>query len=429
MMAIGLAVAVGAFELVYSTLSAPLFAYMGWAYHAPTAQGRFAMWAACMLPALWMPLYLRRPSQILYWLSFLFVYVPSVEMLFFLSRLDFTDSLLYAGTLTLCYGIAGLSYVLPVSPFALQTWDERSFLRIILFIFGVGILLNIAAYGPQMRFVGFGDRIEHRLNMRQVETNIVIDYAMAHIAWGISPMLMALGLSQKKPLWFLIGAAGEAVLYGASASRAFALTVVFIPGIYFVSWFSKGRVGLWLPWFVGLSFLAVLAIDQMDPDLGMVAQQVYFDRSYVVPGWSTCAYAEFFSKHPYTYGSHLRGINLLVEYPYDLPLNFLMGEYLTGDVNDSENGNLWADGIATAGPVGLLLIAVLLAFVFWLIDSAAAGLDPKLTAVVIAAYSIPMINISLPTTLVGGGLAFMILVLSLMPRFGQAAPATEGQFH
>jgi hypothetical protein len=417
----GVALMVVAFEWTYCMLSSPLFEYMGWTYEAPDLTERAVFWSACLLPAFWLPLEIHRPSQILYWVSYVFVYIPSIEIGHFLRRLEWHDRVQLTVLLVIGFGISGLCYIVPVGWVRNQRWTERQFLRVIVICYAIGMALNIASYWGHMRLVAFEDRTEHRLAMREVNTNIVADYAMAHLAWFINPFFMVLALKKKQVIWLVLAAAGVIVLYAASASRAFALTLLYVPALYLLTRITR-HLGLWLPWCVGLSFLTILGLNVLDVDYASDIRAVYFDRSFVVPGVHTTVYSEFFSDHPYTYGSHYRGMNLLIDYPYDLPLNFLMGVYMSGDLDDSENSHLWSNGIATAGPCGIVITGFMLGGILWCLDAAAAGLNPRMVAAMVAGYAIPIINLSLPGTLAGCGLGTMILALSVMPRFEQNKP-------
>jgi hypothetical protein len=394
---------------------------MGWTYEAPDLTERAVLWSACLVPVFWLPLEFKRPSQILYWVSYVFVYIPSIEIGHFLRRLEWHDRAQLTVLLVIGFGISGLCYLVPVGVVRHQRWTERQFLRVIVVCYVVGMVLNIVSYWGQMRIVAFGDRTEHRLAMREVNTHIVADYAMAHLAWFINPFFMVLALRKKQLCWFVLAVIGVTVLYAASASRAFALTLLYVPGLYMLTRMTR-RLGLWLPWCVAMSFLTILGLSALDFDYASDIRAVYFDRSFVVPGVHTTVYSEFFSDHPYTYGSHYRGMNRLLDYPYDLPLNFLIGDYMTGDLDDSENSHLWSNGIATAGPVGIIITAFMFGGILWLLDAAAAGLNPRMVAAMIAGYSIPIMNLSLPGTLAGCGLGTMILALSVMPRFEHNIP-------
>jgi hypothetical protein len=61
-------------------------------------------------------------------------------------------------------------------------------------------------------------------------------------------------------------------------------------------------------------------------------------------------------------------------------------------------------------------MSLLCAFVFWMLDSAAAKHDPYLAALVTCYAGYNIANISLFTSLYSGGFALLILTLYLMPR-------------
>src|SRR5215472_8885861 len=69
---------VSLFNYLYVNWLAPNFGYMGMTYTEPPAILTVLGWVFALLPALWMPMHLRRPSQLPYWFLYLTVYIPSL---------------------------------------------------------------------------------------------------------------------------------------------------------------------------------------------------------------------------------------------------------------------------------------------------------------------------------------------------------------
>jgi hypothetical protein len=65
---------------------------------------------------------------------------------------------------------------------------------------------------------------------------------------------------------------------------------------------------------------------------------------------------------------------------------------------------------------GIAPIAMLASFVFWLLDCAAYGLDPRFTTLCVAFVAMNLSDTSLFTTLLTGGLGIIILAFALAPR-------------
>jgi hypothetical protein len=152
-----------------------------------------------------------------------------------------------------------------------------------------------------------------------------------------------------------------------------------------------------------------------------VALFVVFARTLAMGGLLTAQYYDFFQRNPFTYWSHIKGVNWFVHYPYQYPVGQEVGITYAGTTALDATAHFFAtDGIEAAGLPGVLLIAGFCALVFWVLDSAAQKHDPRLAALVTTYAAYNLANISIFTTLLSGGLGFLILLLYFM------SPVTTG---
>src|SRR4029079_15894664 len=127
-------------------------------------------------------------------------------------------------------------------------------------------------------------------------------------------------------------------------------------------------------------------------------------------------YFDFFSNNPETHYSHIKGVNWFVHYPYANTPGIEVGSFYSGDPTLDSTAHFWAaDGLAAWGLAGVLLISVLCALVFWLLDSAAQRQNPRLATLVVCYVAFNLSNISIFTSLLSCGLGLLILLLHLMP--------------
>ena len=65
-----------AFVLVYNRVIVPIWGYEG--FHSKATPACAAVgWVLATFPSLWMPIGLKRPSQVVYWLLYILAVVPS----------------------------------------------------------------------------------------------------------------------------------------------------------------------------------------------------------------------------------------------------------------------------------------------------------------------------------------------------------------
>jgi len=151
-------------------------------------------------------------------------------------------------------------------------------------------------------------------------------------------------------------------------------------------------------------------------------------RTLSTGGLVTAQYYNFFQHNPLTHLSHVKGVNWFIAYPYRYPIGQEIGVAYAGTTGLDATAHFWAfDGIAGFGLPGVILISLLAALVFWMLDSAAQRQNPRLAAVLICYAAFNLANISIFTSLLSGGLALLILFIYLMPPENSFLPTVAAQ--
>jgi hypothetical protein len=134
-----------------------------------------------------------------------------------------------------------------------------------------------------------------------------------------------------------------------------------------------------------------------------------------VPGQLTSYYFDYFSSHPWAMlgDGTLKG---LVPYPYDLPVPNLIAREYFGDPNIVANANIWADGYANFGYLGMLIATLILALTMMLLDAASKGLSLRLVALILVMPAVSLANSAMLTSILTQGLGLTLLLLYLHPR-------------
>jgi hypothetical protein len=132
-------------------------------------------------------------------------------------------------------------------------------------------------------------------------------------------------------------------------------------------------------------------------------------------------YFAFFQNHPHTYLSHVTGLNLLVSYPYSVPLPIEIG-YFWYDSPVDNNSGFWAtDAIGGFGAWAIPFVSAIAAVLFWVVDSCAKPFDPKFVALMLSFAALSFANLSLGTTFVSGGVGLVCVALCFLPTRGAIA--------
>ena len=138
-------------------------------------------------------------------------------------------------------------------------------------------------------------------------------------------------------------------------------------------------------------------------------------RIFCIAPLTIVQFLDFFETNPLTFMSHVKGFNLLIEYPYIQDVGKYVGRFhYGGGIN--VNSGLWAtDGIAAFGIVGIIISSIICSFIFWVLDSASVGLNPKFVSLSLGFIAMTFPNTSLFTNFITGGLFLVILNVYLLP--------------
>src|SRR5215471_15125096 len=101
------------YQWVYISWLSPVWGYMGFAYNVPSIGSLSLGCALAILPSLWMPLVIIRPSQLIYWLIFVTVYVPSLFVPIFAALVPEWEVVQLMCALFMGFAIMGMSYQRP----------------------------------------------------------------------------------------------------------------------------------------------------------------------------------------------------------------------------------------------------------------------------------------------------------------------------
>jgi hypothetical protein len=407
-----------ALQWAYIQEISPRWAYAGFTYDQPPAGLWLLATAMAVLPALWMPLGLSRPSALLYLYLYLAAYAPAPFLLVARSTSDGAPFhyLPFLVALLLCFALLAGVYRLPLLRVSRPDLPRPLFwVGIVVFVI-VGNVVIFLTFAGSLRIVGSGDVLSQRLGARETfSENALAGYLFTLLAYAINPMIIAIGLWQRR--WWLIatGGAGQLFLFSVNAARgliaAMALTLV----VYFALQVAQRSATLVI---VGaLSTCIVVCVVGANLSSGSIRQE--FDwavyRTLMIPASTVADYYDYFNSNPRTDFAHVRGLGMLADDPYDgKPIGIVVGTS-RGSPDHNENGNLWADGYAAAGFAGMLIVTFLASLVLFVLDSVASGVPTTVAALALVPHAANLADIPLFTVFLGSGLGLTIVLMYLLP--------------
>lgn len=382
---VGIVAFIALYRWAYINWLSPSFAFYGFEYYEPPRRYLVLAWICSVLPAMWMPLKITRPTQLAYWVLYLTVIIPSMFIPFFAQLND--PSRLGWLPLTFCaaFAITGFSYVRPLLKLRFNRPRGSAFWRTFAILAAVCFIWVIVAFRGQIHLVSFSDIYDLRNAAADLGGGF-LNYSLMWLYGAINPFLIAWGLYFKRGPLLAIGASGQLLVYCTLGTKASLLSILFILGIYLLFRAGTAPFALKLTWSI-VGLFAVLCLSYAflggDGELLSLLLFLVFFRSFGLAGLLTAQYYNFFQSNPHTFYSHIKAINLIVHYPFHYPLGTEIGYYYYNPLVDT-TAHFWAtDGIAALGLPGVLLASAICAFVFWLIDSAAQRHDAKFAALAI----------------------------------------------
>ncbi len=413
-----------AFQYSYVNWISPVWGYMGFTYKSPDpallAIGYMLAAAMCAVS----PRKLSRPSHAIYWVLFFTVYIPGILVPLFL-QLD-NGMALFLLQISLTGGMLAIALSYRFSLVRLRRYpvSTQLFWWIFAVVFVGSNAALLVAYRNNLHFASLETMYSLRHQAASVvEENRAIGYVLQLLANVLNPMLMAYGLVHRRRDLTALGILGELLVYSTSSAKVSILSPLLVIGLYYTIKKDRGgwvaKLSLFL---AGVCFTLTTLVIGAKPGALFNFATIALVRTIATPGMMMGQYQYFFENRPHTYLGNVTGLNLLVSNPYTLPLGIEMGAFYGAKESSergryNENANFFAtDGIGGFGLVGIPIMGILCAAVFWALDSCARSYRMEFVVAALATIMISLGNVSLFSTLLGNGLIAWMLLFAVMPR-------------
>jgi hypothetical protein len=414
----------GTFIWSYRVLLEPWQSFWGFGRSELRIEHWILNWLMVLLPALWMPMELRRPSQMLFMCQYLVLFVPATLVLYStdLPRLSQDEALTYLLAMFAGLTIMQAVYLLPLVRLPLVQVPSWLFWGGFLAMTLALLALVVIFLGANMQFIGL--KAIHTVRqdavaMLSVQGGRLVLYAVSWFAGVSLPVLFAVSVYRRSVLLACAVLAAYVFLFGVTGTKTAMLAVVILVAAALV---SARRGARFSHLFVlGISLLlAFPVIFDAFGEVGRELQRWYVSfvhaRIFGVQQLVMAQYIGFFAQHPETAWSQVAGIGALVADPYDMALPVTLGYFYYGTPVDL-NAGFWAqDGIAAGGIPALLFMSIVAAGVLWFFDSMAARVPPRFAFIAVTVIGVSFMNIPLPTTLVTAGLVLLAVLMYLAPQ-------------
>jgi glycosyltransferase involved in cell wall biosynthesis len=246
-------------------------------------------------------------------------------------------------------------------------------------------------------------------------------YAIWWTGQVVAPLLIAFGIWSRRYALIGLGAAIFLLIYAITGFRSMIFGPLLLLGLLAGIQFVRSRFGVVAPAF-GAAVIAVTSL------LGAMGWQLPLSllvrRLLIVPGQLLAYYYDFFSQHD-TYALSHSVLGGLIPQPFPVTPPVLIGQRYFSQPGLNANGNLWADGMANFGLVGVFAASVLLAVLLLLLDAAAKTKPLGVVGPAAGMSFWAVTNSGILTSILTHGIGLFIGLAWLLPR--QAAPRASGR--
>lgn len=413
---------VASFHSVYRDLVVPQQGGYGAGYRALSPGLMILIYSACIVPSFWMPVRLKRPSQLLFYIQYYLVFVPAAFMVFYL---DLPQLTVPQATSVLLWMFAGLLvlegvYQIPLVRFRPLSVEPRLFWACVCTV-GVGLLADVILVSRGNFQIA---NLAQVYDVRTAQGELIsasgshfVVYAQAWMDNLVLPLAFAFGVFGRRWWMAVCALLGYLFVYGVSGQKIALLAIAYLPGFYVILRKRDRNVPAALAVAFSALLLASYAVEAWLPPVVSIWYTALIDfRTFAIQGLNLGQYYSFFLNHPVTHLSHLGVVRWFVHYPYQLGIDYTLGDYFYNTMVGNNSGMWAADAIAGFGTWSIPVISALAAGIFWLLDCCAAPFDPRFVALLLAYIGTTFANVSLGTTFVTGGVGLLCVFFLVLPQ-------------
>ncbi|RIX40101.1 MAG: hypothetical protein D3M94_22210 [Rhodocyclales bacterium GT-UBC] len=406
----------GLFHSQFVRMLSVEWSYFGFVYRNQQMSGVLVAYCCALAPSLWLETGALRPSTVVTEILYLIVYIPSVFCVSLMSP-STAEAIPLLGSMLAGMAILSGPFRLarsrrPKRRSALRLPSMAVFMSLVWSATGVLVLAVVVSYWDRLSWPSFDTMYQIRLAARSVQDASPIGRYFTHwLARLLLPLLIAVALWRRTYWQLVLVAAAYAVLLAATAHKVYVVGPATVVGLHLLVRFVPKRIGVGLA--VGsAAVLAVVAVVGWS-----MTTELVFVRTMGWSGLATYLYSDFVATHPYTWWSHVTGVGLVISNPYDTAIPLLIGGEYFRNPDLTSNAHFWAmDGLMAAGHAGVVVISMVCALLFRLVDELAESVVPTVAVPWLGSYATSLGDAGLFSALLTGGLAFALVVLWWFPR-------------
>lgn len=252
------------------------------------------------------------------------------------------------------------------------------------------------------------------LNVYNVRGGVIYPFLMNYLVhWQakvINPLLITVSYLNKKNKLFWFSVSLQILIYLITAHKSFILIpfaiIIVIKILRKYDFFKIASLGS------GLGIVTSLVIYKVFNILMIPFIIIY--RLLFLPAQIKFIYYDFFSNNEFLYFSEgTIGKMLGLKFPYEMPTVNMISSIYFSMPNSAANTGYLSDAYANGGFLGMIIISIVLAYLFIVLDSLALKVRKNVVIGLTIFIVLGLNDLGLLTTLLTGGMIFLIIVLYL----------------
>lgn len=395
----------------YKEIAYPMYSYMGFQLIDWSMMNVLIGLLLTIILAILLPKRLQVPSDFVSWLFFLMVFVPSCSIPFLTGVSDeYFLFLISSGVIILTIG--SLSK-LPRYHFSNYTIKYGTFITWLFSFSFIFYGLIFITYGVHFSITldSFSDLYDVRADYKGKSSRLSV-YALNWQAKIFNPLIILIGLMNKKYYYLLFGVIGQIILFFITGLKSIPFSILLVIGLYIfmnnlaiiyfkisLSLFVLVLLSIYFYYFLNISFLFEIVVR----------------RTILIPGLLSGYYFEFFTQNPKALLGH-SFLSGLFDTNYTIKPSEIIGMYYFEKSGANANANFLADAYANFGNVGVIMFGLILCLLFWLYNSLAISRGNQKWHIILLSLSSYYLNDSaLFTTFLTHGLLWVFLITYVAP--------------
>ncbi|NVN92179.1 MAG: hypothetical protein HXX11_16470 [Desulfuromonadales bacterium] len=379
-----------------------------------------------MLPALWIAEKINKPSDLFCIILYLLIYIPPLFVMYHTTIPELSPDEVQMLNIYLLIGMVFVSIVprLPNFNFRRMPVTPQIFIAFLTF-FSIGLVVYlVATLGRYAHFtLDFVEVYDVRAAVGEAASaggSAFASYATNWLSGFVFPLCFAIGIQCRKRWLVATGILAPLFLYTLTAMKSTLFTPLYMLLIYLLLRYKRERFTLnFTVGYIVILSVGIVLNNWISGDAAIAYSALVHVRIFSIPAQLIAQYYDFFNNNPVTYLSHVKGFNLLNEYPYSTDLSHMLGDYYYGSPELGSNAGFWAaDGLSGFGSIGIIYLSIVCGGILWLLDSLAVEFDERFMALLCSYLVIVFSCVSLFTTILSGGLVFVFLALICWPETG-----------